>query len=97
VAICVGDGVGASWCDVVSKLGWSSWDVQVGVVKLGCSSRGVQVGVLWISWFPFFDGVSLPTTRASLSTQYMIHHYQIGSCSPWHISFLHVTLSGSLR
>jgi hypothetical protein len=38
----------------VFKLGF-----QVGVVmiKLGCSSRGVQVGVLWISWFPFFDGV----------------------------------------
>jgi hypothetical protein len=35
---------------------------QVGVVKLECPSRGVQVGVLWISWFPFFDGVSLPAT-----------------------------------
>jgi hypothetical protein len=40
----------------VFKLGF-----QVGVVKLGCSSGAVQVGVLWISWFPLFDGVSLPT------------------------------------
>jgi hypothetical protein len=44
--------------------------VQVGAVfqlgfqargfKLGCSSPGVQVGVLWISWFPFVDGVETP-------------------------------------
>jgi hypothetical protein len=40
---------------------------QVGaVLKLGCSSWGVQVGVcrsgVVNSWFPSFDGVSLPIT-----------------------------------
>jgi hypothetical protein len=35
----------------------SSW-----VSKLGRSSWGVQVAVLRISWFPFSDEVSLPTT-----------------------------------
>jgi hypothetical protein len=40
----------------------ASWDVQV-----GCSSLCVQVGVFrpgrfLNSWFPYFDGVSLPTT-----------------------------------
>jgi hypothetical protein len=57
----------------VSKLGCSNWvfkfgrGFQVSAFRLGCSSLCVQVGVFrWVrfvnSWFPFFDGVSLPTT-----------------------------------
>jgi hypothetical protein len=62
--ICTGAGVCASWGVCV---GFSSWGFQVGVFKLGCSGLCVQVGVFrWVrfvnSWFPFFDGVSLPTT-----------------------------------
>jgi hypothetical protein len=60
VKICVGVGVCASLCGV--QIGFPSWSGQVRIVNLGRSSRGVQVGVLWISWFPFYDGVSLPTT-----------------------------------
>jgi hypothetical protein len=57
--ICTGAGVYASW---VCKLGCSYW-----VFKLGWSSLCVQVGVFRSgrfvnSWFPFFDGVSPPTT-----------------------------------
>jgi hypothetical protein len=54
---------GAGFVQVgVCKLGCSYW-----VFKLGCSSLCVQVGVFrsWRfvnSWFPFFDGVSLPIT-----------------------------------
>jgi hypothetical protein len=48
--ICTGTGVCASWG-----------------VQVGCSSLCVQVGVFRSghfekSWFPFFDGVCLPTT-----------------------------------
>jgi hypothetical protein len=48
--ICTGAGVCASWG-----------------VEVGCSSLCVRVGVFRSgrfvnSWFPFFDGVSLPTT-----------------------------------
>jgi hypothetical protein len=34
------------------------WGVHVGMFKLGYPSWSV----VWISWLPFFDGVSLPTT-----------------------------------
>jgi hypothetical protein len=47
----------ASWADL--QIGFPSWGVQGRVFK--CSSRTVQVGALLISWFPLFDGVSLPT------------------------------------
>jgi hypothetical protein len=47
--ICTGAGVGASWGVYI---GFSSWG-QVGVLRSGCFVN---------SWFPFFDGVSLPTT-----------------------------------
>jgi hypothetical protein len=57
--ICTGAG---SVQDGVFVLGCSYW-----VFKLGCSSLCVHAGVFrWVrfvnSWFPFFDGVSLPTT-----------------------------------
>jgi hypothetical protein len=46
----------------VFKMGFSRSGVQVGFFKLGGSGLlGVQVGVLRISWFPFLDGVSLPS------------------------------------
>jgi hypothetical protein len=44
------------------RLGFPSWGGQVRVVKMWCSNRGVQVGDLWISRFPFFGGVGLPTS-----------------------------------
>jgi hypothetical protein len=50
---CIGDGVCASLCGV--QIEFPSWFVQVGL----CKSR-LQVRVLWISWLPFFEGVSLP-------------------------------------
>jgi hypothetical protein len=49
---------------VVAQVG--AVGLQVRVDKFGCSSLGVQVGVcrsvVVNSWFPSFDGVSLPTT-----------------------------------
>jgi hypothetical protein len=36
--------------------------LQVGVFKFCCSSRGVCRSGIVNSWFPSFDGVSLPTT-----------------------------------
>jgi hypothetical protein len=50
VGICVGDGGCASWGGV--QVGFANWEF-----KFGCSNRGVVN-----SWFPSFDGVSLPTT-----------------------------------
>jgi hypothetical protein len=43
-------------------IGFSSWGVQVGVFKFVRSSWGVQVVRFVDSWFPSFDGVSLPNT-----------------------------------
>jgi hypothetical protein len=45
-----------------AQVGWcSSWVVQIRVMKLG-----LEVGVCWSGvvncWFPFCEGVSLPTT-----------------------------------
>jgi hypothetical protein len=46
---------GWSLCGLWSlrNLGWSTWGVQVSVFRPGCCVN---------SWFPFIDGVSLPTT-----------------------------------
>jgi hypothetical protein len=41
----------------VCMLGFASYGIQVGVFKSVCGGRGVVN-----SWFPSFDGGSLPTT-----------------------------------
>jgi hypothetical protein len=66
VGICVGDGVCASWGGV--QVGFASWGGQV----TGWSRWGVKIGVcrsdVVNSWFPLFDGVSLPTTSRRIQT-----------------------------
>jgi hypothetical protein len=63
IPFCVCDGGCASWGGVHS---WASWGGQVRMVKAVYSSWGAQVGACMSgvvnSWFPSFDGVSLPTT-----------------------------------
>jgi hypothetical protein len=55
VGYCVCDGVCPSgW---VVQVGFPSWGGQVEVYNASCAGR-----VVIDSWFPFIDGVSLPTT-----------------------------------
>jgi hypothetical protein len=52
----------SGWRAEISTGAYASWGVSVEVFILGFQVGVFKSGRFVNSWFPFFDGVSLPTT-----------------------------------
>jgi hypothetical protein len=47
-----------------------------------CQVRHLSWSVLWIAWFPFIDGVRLPTHFCHCEDEFI----ELGQCALWHVA-----------